>query len=65
MPAWRVANRTGPSTQCSEAPWAAADAALTPFGGQAVASKHDIQRMWRATHWFRSVPIFNRLVLAY
>lgn len=49
---------------CSEASWDAAEAALTLFGGQAVASKYDIERTWRATRWFRTAPIFNRLVLA-
>ena len=50
---------------CSEASWAAANAALDTHGGFGFAVEYDIERKFRETRLYQVAPINNNLVLAY
>lgn len=50
---------------CSEASWAAANAALDAHGGFGFAVEYDIERKFRETRLYQVAPINNNLVLAY
>ena len=50
---------------CSEASWAAANAALDTHGGFGFAVEYDIERKFRETRLYQVAPINNPLVLAY
>ena len=50
---------------CSEASWAAANAALDTHGGFGFAVEYDIERKFRETRLYQVAPINNTLVLAY
>jgi len=50
---------------CSEASWAAANAALDTHGGFGFAVEYDVERKFRETRLYQVAPINNNLVLAY
>ena len=50
---------------CSEAAWEAGEAAMTTFGGYAVATEYHIERKWKEARLNRNAPISNNLVLSY
>jgi acyl-CoA dehydrogenase len=49
----------------SEASWEAGEAAMTTFGGYAVAKEYHIERKWKEARLMRTAPISNNLVLSY
>lgn len=49
----------------SEAAWEAGEAAMTTFGGYAVATEYHIERKWKEARLNRNAPISNNLVLSY
>jgi alkylation response protein AidB-like acyl-CoA dehydrogenase len=50
---------------CSEASWAAANAALDTHGGFGFAAEYDIERKFRETRLYQVAPINNNLILAF
>lgn len=49
----------------TEAAWEAGEAAMTTFGGYAVATEYHIERKWKEARLARNAPISNNLVLSY
>ena len=49
----------------ADAAWAAAEAAMTTFGGFAFARDYGIERKWRETRLYRTAPVSENMILAY
>jgi len=49
----------------AEASWNAGEACMQTFGGFGFAREFDIERKWRETRLFRTVPISTNMILAY
>lgn len=49
----------------AEASWNAGEACMQTFGGFAFACEYDIERKWRETRLFRTLPVSTNMILAY
>ena len=49
----------------SEAAWNAGDTCMQTFGGFGFAREYDIERKWRETRLFRTLPVSTNMILAY
>ena len=49
----------------AEAAWNAAETCMQTFGGLGFAREYDIERKWRETRLFRTLPVSTNMILAY
>jgi acyl-CoA dehydrogenase len=49
----------------AEASWSAGEACMQTFGGFGFAREYDIERKWRETRLFRTLPVSTNMILAY
>ena len=49
----------------AEASWNAGEACMQTFGGFGFAREYDIERKWRETRLFRTLPVSTNMILAY
>jgi acyl-CoA dehydrogenase len=49
----------------ADASWNAGEACMQTFGGFGFAREYDIERKWRETRLFRTLPVSTNMILAY